>query len=80
MGCRWWLCGGLEGDLVAEGFELTDVVAFLAFGSDAGVVVVGSEVGKTASSSDSRCQTMTRMERPTATTALFLPRRRAMRR
>ena len=36
--------GGLEGDGVAEGFELADVVALAAFGVDAGGVVAGSEV------------------------------------
>src|SRR3954451_9896272 len=36
--------GGLDGDLVAEGFELVDVGAFLAFGVDPLVVEVGSEV------------------------------------
>ena len=36
--------GGFEGDLVAEGFELADVVALLAVGVDAAVVEVGAEV------------------------------------
>jgi hypothetical protein len=40
------LCGGVEGDLVAEGFELADVVALAAFGVDAGGVVAGSEVAE----------------------------------
>jgi hypothetical protein len=33
--------GGLQGDLVAEGFELADVVALLALRVDAGVVEAG---------------------------------------
>src|SRR5215216_4005769 len=41
-GCRSG--GGLEGDLVAERFELADVVALLAFGVDAGVVEPGAQV------------------------------------
>src|SRR5829696_6416765 len=36
--------GGLEGDLVAEGFELADVVALGAVGVDAGVVEAGAQV------------------------------------
>lgn len=36
--------GGFEGDVVAEGFEPSDVAAFLGGGGDASVVVVGSEV------------------------------------
>ena len=39
-----WLGGVVEGDVVAEGFELADVVAFAAFGVGAGVVVVGAEI------------------------------------
>ena len=35
---------GFEGDLVAEGFELSDVVALLVVGVDAPVEVVGAEV------------------------------------
>ena len=43
-----WVCsgGGLQGDGVAEGFELPDVVAFTAFGVDAGVVKARAEVGE----------------------------------
>ena len=33
---------GLQGDLVAEGFEFADVVALLMFWVDAGVVVAGA--------------------------------------
>ena len=50
MGCSGeveWLGGsggGLQGDLVAEGFEFADVVAFLTFWVDPGVVVAGAEV------------------------------------
>jgi hypothetical protein len=36
--------GGFEGDFVAECFELADVVAFGAFGTDTGVVEAGAEV------------------------------------
>src|SRR5450756_1323149 len=36
--------GGLEGNPVAEGFEVTDVVAFGPFGTEAVVVEVGAEV------------------------------------
>jgi hypothetical protein len=38
------LCGGLEGDFVAEGLELADVVTHLAVEVDSGVVVVGAQV------------------------------------
>jgi hypothetical protein len=37
-----WSGGGLEGDLVAQCFELADVVTFLAFRADAVVVEVGA--------------------------------------
>jgi hypothetical protein len=37
--------GGFEGDFVAEGFELADVVVCLAAVADAGVVIPGAEVG-----------------------------------
>ena len=36
--------GGFEGDAVAEGLELADVVALLGVGVDVAVVVVGAEV------------------------------------
>ena len=36
--------GGLQGDPVAEGFELANVVALLAFWVGTGVVVAGAEV------------------------------------
>jgi hypothetical protein len=36
--------GGLEGDLIAKGFELADVVAHTVSGVDAGGVVAGAEV------------------------------------
>jgi hypothetical protein len=65
--------GGLEGDGVAEGFELADVVALAAFGVDAGGVEPRAEVVEAASGSDSRCQAMTRMERPVATMASSEP-------
>jgi hypothetical protein len=39
-----WSGGGVEGDLVAEGFQLADVVALDAFGTGAGVVEAGTEV------------------------------------
>jgi hypothetical protein len=74
------LGGGLEGDLVAERFELADVVALGALSVDAGVIEAGAQVAEAGGGSASRCQTMTRMERPTATMARLVPRRRAMRR
>ena len=37
--------GGLQGDPVAEGFELANVVALLAFWADTGVVVAGAGAG-----------------------------------
>src|SRR6266516_3253135 len=41
-GC--WSGGGFEGDFVAEGFELADVVALAVVGVDAPVVEVGAQV------------------------------------
>jgi hypothetical protein len=38
--------GGFEGDFVAEGFEVVDVVALGAFGAEPGVVEVRAEVGR----------------------------------
>jgi hypothetical protein len=70
----------LQGDPVAEGFQLADVVALGTFGVDAGVVEAGSKIVIAGGGSASRCQTMIRMERPTATMARLVPRRRAMRR
>ena len=70
----------MQGDPVAKDFEFADVVAFLTVWVDTGVVVIDAEIVKLGASSRSRYQTITRMERPTATTAFFLPRRRAMRR
>jgi hypothetical protein len=61
--------GGLEGDGAAHGLELADVVALLPFGVDVGVVPVGAEVANRAGRLASRCQTMIRMDRPTATIA-----------
>jgi hypothetical protein len=43
--CQRWSGGGFEGDFVAEGFELADVVAHLAAVADAGVVEVGAKIG-----------------------------------
>src|SRR5262249_51450545 len=44
-----WASGGwFEGDLVAERFELVDVVLFAPFGSDPVVVEVGAEVAVAA--------------------------------
>jgi hypothetical protein len=42
LGC--WSGCGLDGDGVAEGFELADVALLAAFGVDAGGVEAGSEV------------------------------------
>ena len=36
--------GGFDGDVVAESFELSDVVAFLGVGVDVAGVVVAAEV------------------------------------
>jgi hypothetical protein len=72
--------GRFEGDLVAQGLELADVVALGALAVVAGVVQASTEVVIAGLWSASRCQTMTRMERPTATMAFLVPRRRAMRR
>jgi hypothetical protein len=49
----------------------TVVAVDLAVGVGAGVVEVGAEVWKRVSGSDSRCHTMTTMERPTATRVFF---------
>jgi hypothetical protein len=70
----------VEGDLVAEGFQVVDVVADGPLRAAAGVVAAGAEVDEVGLGSDSRCQPMTRMERPPATMAFFLPRRRPIRR
>src|SRR5512133_2692056 len=48
-GCTGWSGdgrsgGGFEGDLVAEGLQLADVVALGAFRTDAGVVEAGAQV------------------------------------
>lgn len=67
-----------EGDGVAECFELADVVAFDRVRVVWRVKWSGPGSVKRASSV-SRCQTITSSERPMATTARFLPRRRAMR-
>jgi hypothetical protein len=40
----WWSGGGFERDLVAECFELADVVELAAFGSDAVVEELRAEV------------------------------------
>jgi hypothetical protein len=60
----------VQGDLVAEGLKVADVVADGALGAAAGVVEVGPRSTKSTAGSDSRCQMMVRMERPTATMAL----------
>lgn len=41
---KLWSGGGFEGDLVAQRFELVDVVTFFAFRADAVVVEVGTQV------------------------------------
>ena len=66
--------------MVAECFEASDVAAFLGGGRDVAVVVVGAEVFNRVSGSASRCQVITRIERPVATMAFFFPRLRAIRR
>jgi hypothetical protein len=72
--------GGFEGDLVAEGLGLAEVVALGPLRVEAGVVEAGAQVVEPYVGSDSRCQTMTELDRPTATMARRLPRRRAIRR
>ncbi len=59
---------------------MADVGLLDAFGSATLVVEVRTEIVEVGVGSDSRCQMMTRIERPTATIAFFLPRRWAMRR
>src|SRR5215813_13687327 len=44
-GLALWSGRGLQGDLVAEGFELADVVALAALGVDPSVVEVAAQVG-----------------------------------
>jgi hypothetical protein len=68
--------GGLgEGDGEAERFELADVVAGSLALVEYVVVVVGAELLVAAVGLASRFQTITRMERATATSAVALPRR-----
>ena len=76
---RYGLSGLGEGDGEAEHLDLPDVVAELAVGNGAGLVVAGPRSVNRAAGSASRCQMMTRMERATATWALAQPRRRAIR-
>ena len=71
---------GFEGDFVAEGFELADVVSFAAFGVDAGVVEVAAQVGGAGGRVGEQVPDDHEQDRPMATTAFFRPRRRAMRR
>jgi hypothetical protein len=72
--------GGLvKGDGEAERFDLTHVIAELAVFVGAVLVIAVAEVVEPAAGSASRCQMMPRMERATATWALALPRRRAIR-
>ncbi len=49
-------------------------------GVDPGVVEIAAQVGVAGGGPASRCQMMISRERPMATTAFWLPRRRAMRR
>jgi len=72
--------GGFEGDAKAQGGESADVVSDLAGRVDAMGVVVGPQIVEACGRSESRCQTMTRIERATATRALSLPRRLTRRR
>jgi hypothetical protein len=68
--------GGLgEGDGEAERFELADVAAGSLALVEFVVVVAGAELLVSGGGSASRFQTITRMERATATSALALPRR-----
>ena len=65
---------------MTQRLKLVDEVAGLAAHVDAAGVVVGAEVLEAAVGSASRCQTITRIERATATRALRLPMRRTSRR
>jgi hypothetical protein len=71
---------GFEGDAVAECWQLVDVAGFLAFGPTSALEKPDPRSWKWASGSDSRCQITTSTDRPTATMARFVPRRRAIRR
>jgi hypothetical protein len=54
---------GFQGDFVAEGFELADVVALATFGVDPGVEEVTAQVGEAGGGiGASRCQMITRAE------------------
>jgi hypothetical protein len=70
-GVECQLGGGFEDDGVAEGFELATWLRILA-ATDPGVVEAAAEISVAASGSASR------VERPTATMAFFLPRRPAV--
>ena len=73
--------GGLgQGDGEAERLELADMTAGLAVGVGPAGVMAGAELAEAAAGPASRCQTITRMERATATRARSLPRRRTTRR
>jgi hypothetical protein len=72
--------GGFEGDLVAEGLELADVVALGAFSVDAGVVEAGAQVMEVGLWVGQQVPGDDQDDRPTATMARCLPRRRAIRR
>jgi hypothetical protein len=72
------------GDVEAEGLDLPDVVTELAVGIGAGLVVAVAEVGEPGSGVGQQVPgemmtRMERMERATATWALALPRRQAIR-
>jgi len=67
------------GSATTERFELANVVTSAAAAVGAAVVEPGAEVGVAGAGSDSRCQMITRMERPMVTLALLAPRRRAIR-
>ena len=63
------LGSGFEGDPVAHGCELGDVVAQSPLDGDSAGVVVGAEVVEASGRVSQRCQMMTSMERATATRA-----------
>jgi hypothetical protein len=60
--------------------QFAHVLADFALGVGAGRIEVRAEVDELRLLVDSNAQMTTRIDRPTATIARFLPRRRAMRR
>ncbi len=72
--------GGFDGDAVAEGFELSDVVAFLGGGVDVAVEVVGAEVDEPCLGIGQDVPDRYEERAADSDDGLLLPRLRAMRR